>query len=131
MRNLSREDFNLAWAELGEFVGRKTQSTNRGNAMRKVTSLQGWLTEIRPGWRIKSANPMYASIDDYPPNPRLAVSHMSERLERSWLKDALDKALREDLDKPSPVQQFAAAILHGNTIETATQYRGLQKSNAA
>jgi hypothetical protein len=26
--------------------------------------------------------------------------------------------------KPTPVQQFIVAILHGNTIETPTQYRG-------
>jgi hypothetical protein len=78
---------------------------------------------------------MCANNNDYPPNHSLAASHMRERLERSWLKDALDTALREDLDKPSPVEQFAAnirrSILDNNKIETATQYRGLQKRNAA
>ena len=45
-----------------------------------------------------------------------------EVITRGWLRDALDNALSEDMAKPTPVQQFIAAILHGNTIETATQY---------
>ena len=49
-----------------------------------------------------------------------------EVITRGWIRDALDNALSEDMAKPTPVQQFIAAILHGNTIETATQYRGLK-----
>ena len=49
-----------------------------------------------------------------------------EVITRGWLRDALDKALSEDMAKPHPVQQFVAAILHGNTIETPTQYRALK-----
>jgi hypothetical protein len=30
-----------------------------------------------------------------------------EVITRGWLRDALDKALNEDVAKPSPVQQFA------------------------
>jgi hypothetical protein len=47
-----------------------------------------------------------------------------EVITRGWLRDALDKALSEGMAKPTPVQQFIVAILHGNTIETPTQYRG-------
>ena len=47
-----------------------------------------------------------------------------EVITRGWLRDALDKALSEDTAEPTPVQQFIAAILHGNTIEAPSEYRG-------
>jgi hypothetical protein len=47
-----------------------------------------------------------------------------ELITRGWLRDALDKALSEDTAEPTPVQQFIAAILHGNTIEAPSEYRG-------
>ena len=50
------------------------------------------------------------------------VPKNDQRSDNAWI----DNALSEDMAKPTPVQQFIAAILHGNTIETATQYRGLK-----
>jgi hypothetical protein len=58
--------------------------------------------------------------DDSRKSPRMT----KEVITRGWLRDTLDKALSEGMAKPTPVQQFIVAILHGNTIETPTQYRG-------
>jgi len=36
-----------------------------------------------------------------------------EVITRGWLRDALDNALREDMDKPTAVQQFAFNVKRG------------------
>jgi hypothetical protein len=36
-----------------------------------------------------------------------------EVITRGWLRDALDKALSEGKPEPSPVQQFAFNVKHG------------------
>jgi hypothetical protein len=52
---------------------------------------------------IASRNLVDAHSDDTKKPQRMT----KEVITRGWLRDALDKALNEDVAKPSPVQQFA------------------------